>query len=62
MFSGPHCPLKLPVFLKLGFCGAEEVRRNSRHTGHFLCVLKPDGALQRKVLRSWEPSGAHLKD
>ena len=25
-------------------------------------MLKPDGALQRKVLRSWEPSGAHLKD
>ncbi|XP_027826196.1 peroxisome proliferator-activated receptor gamma coactivator 1-beta isoform X2 [Ovis aries] len=30
---------------------------------HDYCqVLKPDGALQRKVLRSWEPSGAHLKD
>ena len=25
-------------------------------------MLKPDGTLQRKVLRSWEPSGAHLKD
>ena len=37
MFSGPQCPLKLPVFLKLGCCGAEEVRRNSPHAGHFLC-------------------------
>ncbi|XP_057587217.1 peroxisome proliferator-activated receptor gamma coactivator 1-beta [Hippopotamus amphibius kiboko] len=30
---------------------------------HDYCqVLKPDGALQRKVLRSWEPSGIHLED
>uniref|UniRef100_A0A8C9E8W3 PPARG coactivator 1 beta n=1 Tax=Phocoena sinus TaxID=42100 RepID=A0A8C9E8W3_PHOSS len=30
---------------------------------HDYCqVLKPDGALQRKVLRSWEPSGVHLED
>lgn len=25
-------------------------------------MLKPEGALQRKVLRSWEPSGVHLED
>ncbi|KAF6281197.1 PPARG coactivator 1 beta [Rhinolophus ferrumequinum] len=30
---------------------------------HDYCqVLKPEGALQRKVLRSWEPSGVHLED
>ncbi|XP_066200180.1 peroxisome proliferator-activated receptor gamma coactivator 1-beta isoform X1 [Saccopteryx leptura] len=30
---------------------------------HDYCqVLKPEGALQRKVLRSWEPSGIHLED
>lgn len=30
---------------------------------HDYCqVLKPDSALQRKVLRSWEPSGVHLED
>ena len=30
---------------------------------HDYCqVLKPEGALQRKVLRSWEPSGVHLGD
>uniref|UniRef100_A0A8C5L0M2 Peroxisome proliferator-activated receptor gamma coactivator 1-beta n=1 Tax=Jaculus jaculus TaxID=51337 RepID=A0A8C5L0M2_JACJA len=30
---------------------------------HDYCqVLRPEGALQRKVLRSWEPSGIHLKD
>ncbi|XP_006893768.1 PREDICTED: peroxisome proliferator-activated receptor gamma coactivator 1-beta isoform X2 [Elephantulus edwardii] len=30
---------------------------------HDYCqVLKPEGALQRKVLRSWEPSGTHLED
>ena len=28
-FSGPQCPLKLPIFLKLVCCGAGEVRRNS---------------------------------
>jgi peroxisome proliferator-activated receptor gamma coactivator 1-beta len=25
-------------------------------------VLRPEGTLQRKVLRSWEPSGVHLED
>lgn len=25
-------------------------------------MLKPEGTLQRKVLRSWEPSGVHLED
>lgn len=25
-------------------------------------MLKPEGVLQRKVLRSWEPSGVHLED
>lgn len=25
-------------------------------------MLKPEGALQRKVLRSWEPTGVHLED
>uniref|UniRef100_H0XEE4 PPARG coactivator 1 beta n=1 Tax=Otolemur garnettii TaxID=30611 RepID=H0XEE4_OTOGA len=30
---------------------------------HDYCqVLKPEGALQRKVLRSWEPSGVHFED
>ncbi|XP_047585221.1 peroxisome proliferator-activated receptor gamma coactivator 1-beta isoform X1 [Lutra lutra] len=30
---------------------------------HDYCqVLKPEGTLQRKVLRSWEPSGVHLED
>ncbi|XP_037017825.2 peroxisome proliferator-activated receptor gamma coactivator 1-beta isoform X2 [Artibeus jamaicensis] len=30
---------------------------------HDYCqVLKPEGALQRKVLRSWEPAGVHLED
>ncbi|XP_023406353.2 peroxisome proliferator-activated receptor gamma coactivator 1-beta [Loxodonta africana] len=30
---------------------------------HDYCqVLKPEGALQRKVLRSWEPSEVHLED
>ncbi|ELW64318.1 Peroxisome proliferator-activated receptor gamma coactivator 1-beta [Tupaia chinensis] len=30
---------------------------------HDYCqVLKPEGALQRKVLRSWEPSGVRLED
>uniref|UniRef100_A0A8C9DU82 PPARG coactivator 1 beta n=1 Tax=Prolemur simus TaxID=1328070 RepID=A0A8C9DU82_PROSS len=30
---------------------------------HDYCqVLRPEGALQRKVLRSWEPSGVHLED
>nr|KAF6448397.1 PPARG coactivator 1 beta [Rousettus aegyptiacus] len=30
---------------------------------HDYCqVLKPEGALQRKVLRSWEPTGVHLED
>ncbi|XP_012880930.1 PREDICTED: peroxisome proliferator-activated receptor gamma coactivator 1-beta isoform X1 [Dipodomys ordii] len=30
---------------------------------HDYCqVLRPEGALQRKVLRSWEPSGARLED
>ncbi|XP_032106149.1 peroxisome proliferator-activated receptor gamma coactivator 1-beta isoform X3 [Sapajus apella] len=30
---------------------------------HDYCqVLRPEGILQRKVLRSWEPSGVHLED
>lgn len=30
---------------------------------HDYCqVLRPEGVLQRKVLRSWEPSGVHLED
>ncbi|EHB16012.1 Peroxisome proliferator-activated receptor gamma coactivator 1-beta [Heterocephalus glaber] len=30
---------------------------------HDYCqVLRPEGALQRKVLRSWKPSGVHLED